>query len=358
MKKIAVVGLGMMGINHIKALRGLGYSPYYVIDSDAAKAKKIAFEYGIPNWSSDLDTALEQGLDVVHICTPPLSHYESVKKALEKGVHVICEKPFVFDEKQAEELASLAKEKNLVNAIDFNVRYHQACAQAHEMASEFGSILLVHGSYCQEFHALPSVFSWRYDKEQAGKFLATTEIGSHWIDTLRFITGLEVKAVSASYGCFMADRVVVDGLQYEKGSEPKEGKDFYSDFDNTALVSFRLSNGALANMVLSEITPGRSNYLEINITGSKKAFWWNTEDLNRYHIGIKGQPVQEHVLAFGDGFNASIGNMLSDVYKDIESGQMSKSHLYASFEDGLINTKICNAIYRSAHNDSVWEEIV
>lgn len=356
--RIGLIGLGMMGKRHLDSLRALGYEVSIVMGHSKEKAEDFAKENRVEKWTDSLDELFAANLDVLHVCTPPLNHYEVVKRALERGIHIICEKPFVFSEEEGEELVRLAKEKGVVNAIDFNVRYHAAPLACYSMVQnkEFGDVLLLSGSYMQEFHALPSFFSWRYQEESAGKFLATTEIGSHWIDLLRFLSNKEILAVSATFGNFFPDRTIKDGMQYPKDSV--EGTPFRSESDNVALVSFRLTDGTLAEVVLSEITPGRQNYLEIQLTGSKGSFWWNAEDLNRFHVGTKGEPVKENVLAFGDGFNQSVTNLLRDVYIDIENGKISENKKYADFEDGLINTKVCNAIYKSAKNNSIWVEVV
>ena len=238
--------------------------------------------------------------------------------------------------------------------IPFEVGGETPNAQTLEAMEEvrggkLGDVLLVNGSYMQEFHALPSFYSWRYEGE---KFLATTEIGSHWIDLMRYITGREIEAVQAVYGSFFPERVIADGMQWRAGE--REGKAFRSETDNVAIVTLRLSGGALASMVLSEITQGRYNYLELTVTGSEGTLWWNSEDLNRLKGGKKGEDVREKVYAFGDGFNDSVTNMLSEVYEDIERGGRNPGHRYATFADGVRNAEICNAIYRSAHNNSNW----
>lgn len=357
MNKIAIIGHGMMGVSHIEALRALGYSPSIVMGRDLNRVRKFATDNNILKYTINFDDLIKEGINVVHICTPPMDHFELVKKSLISDMHVICEKPFVFNEHEGKELIALANENKLINAIGFNVRYHNICSKTMNMikGKKLGDILLINGSYMQEFHALPSFYSWRYQTEKAGKFLATTEIGSHWIDTLRYITGYEVKSVSATYGRFFPDRYIIDGLQYPVGKE--KGQPFHIDSDNVVLTSFKLSNGALANMVLSEITQGRYNYLDMTITGSKGSIWWDTENLNRLHIGKKNSYVEEEVMAFGGGFNSSVLEMLRDVYRDIQTGIRSSESKYASFSDGLANVKICNAIFKSANNNSKWEDI-
>ena len=352
--KIAIIGYGMMGQRHAQALKALGYDVSVLMGRDRERTERAAREMGIGESCTDFGYLQERGIDVIHVCTPPSGHYGVIKKALESGMHVISEKPFVFSEEEGKELAGLAEGKGLVNAVGFNCRYHAACTEAMEevRGGKLGEVLLVNGSYMQEFHALPSFYSWRYEGE---KFLATTEIGSHWIDLMRYITGREIEAVQAVYGSFFPERVIADGMQWRAGE--REGKAFRSETDNVAIVTLRLSGGALASMVLSEITQGRYNYLELTVTGSEGTLWWNSEDLNRLKGGKKGEDVREKVYAFGDGFNDSVTNMLSEVYEDIERGGRNPGHRYATFADGVRNAEICNAIYRSAHNNSSWEVI-
>ncbi|MBO8437043.1 MAG: Gfo/Idh/MocA family oxidoreductase [Spirochaetes bacterium] len=354
MHKIAVIGYGMMGQRHAAALRALGYQVDVLMGRDAERTKEAAGKLGIKKSCTDFNCLAEMGIDVVHVCTPPSEHFSVIKQALESGMHVVSEKPFVFSEDEGKALVELAKAQNVINAVGFNCRYHEACSDARNIVRNgmLGDVLLVNGSYMQEFHALPASFSWRYGKESGGKFLATTEIGSHWIDLMRYITGKEVVALQAVYGTFMQDRVVADGMQWPAGQ--KTGTPFRFEADNAAIVTFSLSGGALASMVLSEITQGRYNYLEMTVTGSDGSLWWNSEDLNRLKTGRKGIDVSEKVYAFGDGFNDSVTNMLSEVYEDIESGKRNPAHRYATFSDGLKNAQICDAIYRSAHGNSAW----
>ena len=66
---------------------------------------------------------LEKEIDVVVITTPNDTHYPYTKEALQKGKHVVVEKPFTIYSKDALELVQLAKEKNLVLAVYHNRRY-------------------------------------------------------------------------------------------------------------------------------------------------------------------------------------------------------------------------------------------
>lgn len=357
---IAIVGCGTMAEIHVKALKSLGYKVVVVVGRNKERTKVFAEKYQIPNWRLDIESAFDSyELDSVHICTPPINHYEIIKTALNYKLHVICEKPFVLDEHQAEELVNLAEKMNVVNAVGFNTRFHEAILKSKKKITEgkLGKLYLINGSYKQEFHVLPVNYSWRYNKKEAGKMLATTEIGSHWIDLMGYLTSKRVESVSATFGNFNPKRKLEHGVMYPILNNENDNI-IDLDCDDTAIVTFKMEGGTLANVVLSEVAPGRSNFLSIEINGSVGSFWWDSETLNHSHFATgKECGVNTEVLAFAGGFNDSVKNMLQDVYKAIENKEPKEIGSYASFKDGLTNIKICNAIYKSAHNKSKWVTI-
>jgi predicted dehydrogenase len=104
--RVAVVG-GGVGQGHIRAFQVLPdlFEVVAVCDIDAAKARKLADEFKIPQAHSELPELLKmQELDVVDICTPSYLHGEQSKAALSAGKHVICEKPLVGSLKEVDEL--------------------------------------------------------------------------------------------------------------------------------------------------------------------------------------------------------------------------------------------------------------
>ena len=95
----------------------------------------------------------DPAIDVVHITTPNYLHYPQVKAALLAGKHVICEKPLAMDSHEGGELVALAKQKGLVNAINFNLRFYPLSHQAHAMlkSGQLGEVYIVQGSYLQDW---------------------------------------------------------------------------------------------------------------------------------------------------------------------------------------------------------------
>ena len=96
--KVAVAGVGFIGPAHIEALRRTPNIEVVAISHPVEdEVKQKAADLGIPNGYADFNEMLEkEDVKAVHICTPNFLHYEMAKAALEKGLHVICEKPLAW----------------------------------------------------------------------------------------------------------------------------------------------------------------------------------------------------------------------------------------------------------------------
>lgn len=354
---IAIIGCGFIAETHAAEVNRLGHRIITVIDADANRAKTFAEKYGAASYGTDFERALEEDVDSVHVCTPPNLHYDMVCRIIEAGKHVICEKPLCLEPEKARDLYDRAREKGIVAAVNFNVRYHEACMRAKETvaADDFGRICMIHGRYLQEFHVLPADYMWRYISELAGPMRATTEIGSHIFDLVRYISGLEIEAVSANYGLFNPVRFEKDGVMYRE--EIPGSRRIEVESDDAAVISLRFSNGAIGNILLSEVSHGRNNYVELEVTGTEKSVWWNSEEPYKLNSASKFSGVNTMTNAFGGGFPNTFGSFFEAVYADVINGRPSDKPEYPSFKDAYINSAICDAVYRSAKADSAWIKV-
>ena len=370
--KAALIGGGFAGGIHASALRACGIELGAVVARREETARAFARKWGISCWGTDPELAFKKDIDTVHICTPPTSHHVFVKEALKSGKSVFCEKPLCIDPEEARDLVTLAEESGKACAVNYNVRFHMAVQRAREIlgSGKFGKPLLIHGSYLQEFHILPAPYDWRYDPETAGNMRAVTEIGSHWIDTAQYVSGKKVMAVSAQFGNFFPDRVVKDGIM-ERAEEPEglhgqtaqlatrdhpqekvrsenTGNRLHVTSEDAACVSFRYEDGAIGNVMLSEISPGRGNRLELEIVCERGSLWWNEEENNVLHTAIRGEGVSSQIFAFGNGFEDTFVTLMKHFY---EGGE------YPSFREAAQVAQVCAAIGKSAGNASEWIKV-
>ncbi len=353
--RVAIVGCGNIADTHAKVLKEMGEEIALCVDVNGAEL--FAKRWGAAEHTNDAFLVFARDIDVVHVCTPPALHYAFVKRCLMAGLHVFCEKPLCLEETEARELYELARDKGVVHAIGFNVRFHptvQECADAVRRGN-LGRILLVHGSYLQEFGAFPSRIDWRYNPALAGKMRAVTEIGSHWFDLAQFVSGLKIKSVCAQFGNFHPKQYCKDGLLGRNELPGAEQIEVLSE--DAAAVLLRFEDGAMGCATLSEVSQGRGNRLALEVTGDAASFWWDSENNNAIYTGRKGEGVRANINPFGTGFADTHRGLFRRVYADIRKGRPAENAAYPTFSDGFQNVVLCEAVYKSAESGGIWVEV-
>ena len=123
---VAIVGAGFIGPIHLEnARRTFEADVTALVGYTIEEAKEKAQMYSVPRYYDNIDEMLEDdSIDIVHICSPNYLHYEMAKKVLLANKHCVCEKPLTLTAEEAKELISLPREKNIVTAVHFNVRYY------------------------------------------------------------------------------------------------------------------------------------------------------------------------------------------------------------------------------------------
>lgn len=366
--RVAVSGIGFIGAVHIEQLRRL---PNVEIVALAAprKAGEKAATYQIPLAYSDYGEMLnEVHPDAVHICSPNASHYEQVKAALARNIHVVCEKPLTTTAVEAEELWNEAEKRQLVNAVNFNYRFYPLAYEMRQQcqSEDFGQIYHIHGSYLQDWLFLDTDYSWRLESKVSGPSRAFADIGSHWADLAQFVTGVKIKEVMADFATFHLTR-----------KKPKKSIDTYSnmvlqaedyeevpiDTEDYAAVLFRLENGGRASCVISQMFAGKKNELRLAVSGSRKSLLWDSSDSNHLQIGRrekanlilekdpslmneKSRLVNSYPGGHVEGFADSFKQHFIKIYQAIEQGRQEDRE-YANFADGLNEMILCDKIIQS-----------
>ncbi len=101
---------------------------------DYDRAKKFADQYGFKRaYGSYEELVADEEVELIYVASPHSHHYEHIKLCLEHGKHVLCEKAFTVNAKQAEEVLKLAKEKNLLLTEAMWVRYIPMCETLKEV---------------------------------------------------------------------------------------------------------------------------------------------------------------------------------------------------------------------------------
>lgn len=199
--KLAIVGLGRMGITHYSIINTHPDIEIVAI-SDTSTLILGLFRKYIRNVTVYTDYRKlfeEEKIDAAIICTPPAQHYSIVQKAAEKGIHVFSEKPFTTDKRKAVELAALFNGKNLINQVGYVNRFNDIFRTVKQYieAGVIGKIIRFKSEmYSKTITKTEKGNNWRNSRESGGG--AVYEVASHAIDLVNFLIGKPDKITGCS----------------------------------------------------------------------------------------------------------------------------------------------------------------
>ena len=256
------------------------------LSSDAARSKASAPDYDIdPSraygsyaelFEKERAMPADNRIDFVSIVTPNHMHFPVAKAAVEAGFHVICDKPLTLTLAEAESLAKIVQQSNVVFAVSHNYTGYPLVRQAREMAmnGELGEIQAIRTTYIQGWLRTrlesegQKQAAWRTDPKQSGAAGGFGDIGTHAYNLGRTMTGLLPQTISAHLKIF----------------EPQRRLDDYGH------AVIRYENGALGTVTASQISHGRENDLRIEIDGTLASLEWHQENPNELFVRKNGHP--------------------------------------------------------------------
>jgi predicted dehydrogenase len=138
MLRIAIAGCGKVADQHVQAIHRIPDCEIVALcDRELLMAKQLGERFGISKCFSDLQEMLQAARpDVVHITTPPQSHYLLAKQSLEFGTHVYLEKPFTLTAGEAESLIQVAEARNLKITAGHNLQFTLEMLEMRRLVSE------------------------------------------------------------------------------------------------------------------------------------------------------------------------------------------------------------------------------
>ncbi len=150
MVRIAVIGAGAWGFNHVRTFDRLpGCQLQVVVDREEQTLARVAAHFRNVETKKEYASVVSRDdLDAVVVATSAESHYEIAKAALLAGKHVLVEKPLVLNSKQGREIVQLAEEKNLVLAVGHLLLYHPAVEKLKELvqSGQLGDIYYLYSN--------------------------------------------------------------------------------------------------------------------------------------------------------------------------------------------------------------------
>ncbi len=268
-----------------------------VLGISDAETTKFASTMGVPKGYGSLDELLaDTTVQSVHIGTPNKLHFPMAKAALEAGKHLICEKPLALTSKETAELVALArKHPKQAAAVNYNLRFYPLSLEARERVrgGALGKVHHVSGSYVQDWLLLDTDYNWRVLAGEGGELRAVADIGTHWLDLVHAITGLEAEAVCADLLTVHPVRrrprgeVETFGGKLAKEDELEPVSITTEDY---GAILMRFKGGSRGVLLVSQVTAGRKNCLRYEIAAEKGALAWNSESPDELWIGRRGGP--------------------------------------------------------------------
>ena len=189
--RVGIIGTGFGVTHHLPAWAAAGAEVVALCSNRPGRGQLVAAEHAVAEGYDDWRVMLDRAdLDVVVVATRPDQHRDPVLAALDRGLHVVCEKPLSASLDDAEAMAEAAEHASTVSAVDFEFRLSDA-RLALKRAVESGWIGEVrslqwavrHPSF-ERLAGLPH--TWLWELEAGGLVRA---LGSHYIDTVRWVAG-------------------------------------------------------------------------------------------------------------------------------------------------------------------------
>lgn len=339
------------------------------LSSDPVRAQESARDlglaaersYGTYQEMAAAEAARPDGIEAVSVVTPNYTHAAIARAFLERGVHVICDKPLAVSTQEAAELVQLANRTGRILAVTYNYTGYPMVRQAREMcrAGALGNVRLVHVEYLQDWLASrvellgSKQAEWRTDPAKAGAGGAIGDIGTHAYHLMRFITGLEVEQLCAELTSFAAGRRL----------------------DDDARILLRLGSGARGVLWASQVATGNENELCIRVYGDKGGLEWRQSDANRLVHTSLDEPreiitrgsravsqaasrVTRIPAGHPEGYLEAFGALYAEIARAIRAAQRGKPTAddvwYPDARDGLDGVRFIEAAVRSSAAHGTW----
>ena len=345
--------------------------------SSDAKARAFADANSIPGATGDWKSLVgSKEVDAVHILTPNVQHCEMVKAFAKAGQHVLCEKPLAMSAAEARDMLQTAEKSNVVHATNHNLRYYPMVQHARAMiaAGDLGDVLVVQGTYYQDWLLYETDYNWRLEAKANGPLRVIGDIGSHWMDMIQHLTGLKISSLCADL------QIVHKNRKRPKGSvETFSGKlakgagyeDYTVETEDFGMVMLKLGDRARGCYSVSQISAGCKNRFEFEIFGTKAGLRWNQETPDLLWIGNRNSPNQLIVkdpslmagnsASFADlpgghseGYDDSHKQLFRRFYQRIADRKVKIE--YPTLADGLWGMTCIEAVAKS-HKKQGWVKV-
>lgn len=321
---------------------------------------EIADRWNIPGRYTDVSEMLgNEKLEALIVASANDSHYIYSMQALEKGLHVLCEKPLTLNYKEAKAMADLAEAKGLITMTPFTysfmptTRYTKELIDSGYIGKPYHLNMRYYSSYGRN-----TDYIWRFDKAIAGSG-AVGDIGSHFLYIAYLLFG-EITGVFARL-----DKLV------ERAQTTPDGKP-YDIADDTAMLILKFKNGAQGSIQASTIAYEATHFGQIHqmefygSEGSLRSFtdWDKVQEVQGAKVGkgaVKPLEIPPHI--WGKARRDTVHNTYKDIFRqegfmtqDFISAIAEKRQTFPTFREGAYIQKVLEAALKS-DQEKRWVEL-
>jgi scyllo-inositol 2-dehydrogenase (NADP+) len=198
MLRVGIVGLGKMGLSHQSMVNAHPDIKLVSVCDSATYILDLLSKYtGVKTYTDYKTMLAEEALDCLFVATPSKHHAAIVETALNRGLHVFCEKPFALEPEVGFRLADLADSKRLVNQVGYHYRFVAAFREAQRLLAQniIGDLHHLRAEAYGPVVLRPKGSTWRSQKSEGGGCLF--DYACHAIDLVNYLVGCP-RAVSGT----------------------------------------------------------------------------------------------------------------------------------------------------------------
>jgi predicted dehydrogenase len=300
--------------------------------------------------------------DFMIVVTTNNAHYSAAKAALANGFSVVCDKPLTTNSKDAEDLARLARERDLLFCVTYAYSGYPMVAHIRDMiaAGEIGEVRFINGEYPQEWLTTKLEETGqkqavsRTDPRLAGISNCVGDIGSHIEFMAGHMTGLRIELLCARLDRFGPGRPL----------------------DDNATIMVNYKGGARGVYWSSQIAMGHDNSLRLRIYGTKGAVEWFQETPNTTRLSLLGQPTailsrgrdpmsaraqalsripSGHPEGYFEAFANVYSTYITALAKKLRGEPLSKADLdFPGLDEGVRGVRFIEKCVESSARGAVW----
>ncbi len=370
---IGLLGFGSMGRTHTWAVQNLpffyGELPFTatvagVCTTSLEKSERVAKQFSIARAVANEDELIDDpDIDIIDICTPNNCHFETLKKAIASGKHILCEKPLCISPAEAREVLSVPRREGQVLGMVFNNRRMAPVMRAKELidGGRLGRILTFRAAYLHSSATdTARRVGWKQDSDICGGGVLF-DLGSHVIDLLHLL------------GCRLTEVCGMSQIAYPT-RVGRDGQTWHTNADETFHFLAKTADGACGTVTVGKLQVGTNDDLSFELYGEKGALRFSLMEPNKLYFfdntlpdaplgGMRGFVGIDCVGRYPDMIFPSPKAPAGWLYGHLANMHdflccAAKREAFApSFEDGAYVQAVMDAAYRSASAGGALTEV-